>query len=245
MSPATRVDLRWRQVPRGLRLALALALGAQLLLAALQPNPRARREPLPAPPSIEALRAMAMAEPASLALAGALWLQSHDTQPGLSIPHRALDYERLAPWLRRLLELDPTGQYPLLLASHVYSQVPDAERQRRMLLLVREAFDADPDRRWRWLAHAALVARHRLGDAALAIEFATAITRKATGPAVPSWARQMSVLLLADTGESQAASVLLGGLIDAGLVTDPAELRFLLERGVPAPPPISPRPPDR
>ena len=245
MNRASRIDLRWRQVPPALRLALALTLAAQLLLVALQPDARARWQPLPAPPPIDALRVLALGEPPSLALAGALWLQSHDTQPGLSMPHRALDYARLASWLRRLLELDPAGQYPLLLASHVYSQVPDADRQRRMLLLVREAFEADPDRRWRWLAHAALVARHRLGDTALAIEFATAITRKATGPEVPSWARQMSVLLLADTGESQAARVLLGGLIEAGLVTDPAELRFLLERGVPEPLPIAPRPPDR
>ena len=40
----------------------------------------------------------------------------------------------------------------------------------------------------------------------------------------------MSVLLLADTGEIEAAKILLGGLLQAGSVTDPRELRFLLER---------------
>lgn len=235
MNTPARAELPWRQVPRPLLLALALALAAQLVVHALQPDPRAQAQALPPPPPGGVLRTLALDEPASLALASALWLQAHDTQPGLSLPHLALDYPRLGGWLRQLLALDPRGQYPLLLASHVYSQVPDPGRQRSMLRLVREAFEADPDRRWRWLAHAALVARHRLGDTALAIEFATAITRQATGPAVPSWARQMSVLLLADTGETEAARVLLGGLIEAGLVSDPAELRFLLERGVPVP----------
>lgn len=234
MSPG-RADRSWRELPPALRAALALALVAQFTLHALQPDPRARHDALPDPPPAAALRALALGEAPALALATLLWLQAHDTQPGLRLPHQALDYAPLARWLERLLALDPGGQYPLLLASHVYSQVPDPERQRRMLRVVRDAFEADPDRRWRWLAHAALVARHRLGDTPLAIEFATAITRQATGPTVPGWARQMSVLLLADTGEREAARVLLGGLIDAGLLTDPAELRFLLERGVPEP----------
>lgn len=234
MSPG-RADRSWRELPPALRVALALALVAQLVLHALQPDPRVRHDALPDPPPAAALRAFALGEAPALALATTLWLQAHDTQPGLRLPHQALDYAPLARWLEHLLALDPRGQYPLLLASHVYSQVPDPERQRRMLRVVRDAFEADPDRRWRWLAHAALVARHRLGDTPLAIEFATAITRQATGPTVPAWARQMSVLLLADTGEREAARVLLGGLIDAGLLTDPAELRFLLERGVPEP----------
>jgi hypothetical protein len=99
-----------------------------------------------------------------------------------------------------------------------------------MLAFIHERFAADPSRRWRWLAHAAIVARHRLGDLPLAIRYARAITEQATGPSVPGWARQMSVLLLADTGEIEAAKILLGGLLQAGSVTDPRELRFLLER---------------
>jgi len=230
-SPA----LGWRQVPAGLRVALGLALLVQLGLHALQPDPLARARALAPPPPTALLQVLSLGEPPALALAGVLWLQAQDSQPGLSLPHARLDYARLEGWLERLLALDPRGQYPLLLASHVYARVPDPERQRRILMLIRRTFPADPQRRWRWLAHAALLARHRLGDTALAIEFATAITREARGPGVPAWARQMSVLLLADTGEVEAARVLLGGLIDAGLVTDPAELRFLLERGVPSP----------
>ena len=78
------------------------------------------------------------------------------------------------------------------------------------------------------------MARHRLHDLPLAIRYARAITEQATGRSVPGWARQMSVLLLADTGESEAARILLGGLLDAGSVTDAQELRFLLERLEPA-----------
>jgi hypothetical protein len=66
-------------------------------------------------------------------------------------------------------------------------------------------------------------------------EWSRTITERATGPSVPAWARQMSVLLLADTGEVEAAKILLGGLLEAGAITDPQELRFLLERMQPQP----------
>jgi hypothetical protein len=100
---------------------------------------------------------------------------------------------------------------------------------------VERRFEADPDRHWRWLAHAAIIARHRLRDTGLALRYARAISERATAPSVPPWARQMSVLLAADLGETEAARVLLGGLVDAGAIQDPGELEFLLRRIGPAP----------
>jgi hypothetical protein len=40
----------------------------------------------------------------------------------------------------------------------------------------------------------------------------------------------MRIFILEDIGESQAAAVLLGGLLESGEVTDPAEIHFLTER---------------
>ena len=49
-----------------------------------------------------------------------------------------------------LLELDPAAQYPLLMATQLYGQVPDEARQRLMCSFVHDQFWRDPDRRWRW-----------------------------------------------------------------------------------------------
>ena len=146
----------------------------------------------------------------------------------MSIPFARLDYAVLIEWLAMLLELDPAGQYPLMMASHVYAQVPDETRQRQMLDFVHREFLRDPDRRWRWLAHAAVVAKHRLRDMPLALRYAEDITRHASG--APNWARQMRIFILEDMGEREAAAVLLGGLLESGEVTDPNEVRFLSER---------------
>ena len=215
-------------VPWPVKGLLALALAMQIGWQAAQPPPLARAETLEAPPRPSALRAASLGEPIALAQWLTLGLQAFDNQPGISIPFRALDYSRLSAWLKTILALDPMGQYPLLLASHVYSQVPDRARQRRMCEFVHEQFAHDPNRRWRWLAHCAIVAKHRLHDMRLALAYAEAIARDAR--AASGWARQMRIFILEDMGEIEAATVLLGGLLSSGEVSDPNEIRFLTEK---------------
>lgn len=216
------------RVPRAVLWFFAAMLAIQLGIGALRAVPRATLDVLPNPPPRHVLPALALGEPHLLAAVIALTLQSFDDQPGLAVPFAALDYGRLAAWLDRALALDPGSDYPLLLAAQLYAEVPDAERQRLMLDFVHRAFLMDPDRRWRWLAHAAILARHRLHDDALALGYARDIAAHA--PAAPGWARQMHILLLESTGEREQARVLLGALLASGEVRDPAEAHFLAQR---------------
>ncbi len=215
-------------VPRPLLALLVVAFCLQVTWQALQPKPGARAESLGAPAGPATLRALALGEPIVFAQLLTLYLQAFDNQPGVSIPFLELDYARVVSWLDAILTLDPAGQYPLLMASQLYGQVPDETRQRRMCAFVHDQFLRDPDRRWRWLAHCAIMARHRLRDTPLALRYAEDIARRAR--AAPAWARQMHVLIRADMGELEAATVLLGGLLASGEVTDPKEVHFLTER---------------
>jgi hypothetical protein len=224
------MDRHLSAVPRSMRWGLAGAFALQLAFAALQPPPSANAEALPTLPSVAVLRIASLGDPIALAQMLTLYLQAFDDQPGVSIPFLQLDYARVENWLDRILELDPVGQYPLLLAAQVYAQVPDERKQRQMLELIYRDFLADPNRRWPWLAHAAIMARHRLQDQALALRYAQALRAHTTASAVPGWARQMEIFLREDMGEYEAAKVLLGGLLASGTVTDPHEQRFLVER---------------
>jgi hypothetical protein len=143
---------------------------------------------------------------------------------------RDLDYDRLQGWLGVLLELDPRSQYPLFAAARIYAEHPDAARSRAMLDFVYRQFLLDPDRRWPWLAHGALIAKHRLRDLALARRYAAAIDRHTTASDVPLWARQMEIFILEDMNELEAARIMLGGLLESSRIQDPAEARFLQER---------------
>src|SRR5215475_14531554 len=120
-------------VPGWVKGLLAGAFALQLIFAAMQPKPRATAEDLEAPPSPGVLRLAAFAEPVALGKLLMLYLQAFDYQAGSRIPYRNLNYDRLVAWLGRILELDPTGQYPLMSASCLYAEVPDPAKQRKML----------------------------------------------------------------------------------------------------------------
>nr|GEU28195.1 hypothetical protein [Tanacetum cinerariifolium] len=219
----------WRAVPRSV---LVLLLSALLLQVAWQASrPRAgvpaRSQALAPAPPLAALRLAALGEPVAMARLTMLYAQGVDEQAGVSVAWRDLDYAVLTGWLQRVLDLDPRGQSPLLAASQVYGAVSDPVRARRMLDFVHARFADDPNRRWPWLAHAALVARHQLHDLGLARRYARDIRLQATGPGVPSWARQMDIFMLEDMNELDSARALIGALLASGQVTDPRELQFL------------------
>ena len=215
-------------VPRAVKLVLGAAVGLQIAWQVAAPRPVATADALQMPPAAVWLRAASFGEPIALSQILVLYLQAFDNQPGISIPFRDLDYRAVEAWLSLALELDPAGQYPLLMASHLYAQVPDEAKRRQMLGFVHRSFRADPNRRGRWLAHAAIIAKHRLKDLPLALQYADDIARHA--PEAQSWARQMRIFIREDMGEIESAAVLLGGLLANGEITDQAEIRFLTER---------------
>jgi hypothetical protein len=217
-------------VPRPVLALLAVSLALQIFLGMQFPQPQASAQALQTPPSHNMIASVSFGEniPASQSLA--LYLQAFDNQPGVSIPFQSLDYAIVTQWLNRMLELDARAQYPLLMATHLYAQVPDPARQRQMLDFTYQQFFAAPNQRWQWLAHAAIVAKHRLHDLPLALKYAQAIAQLAKGPNVPHWAQQMPIFILEEMGETESAKILLGGLLANNTLSDPHEIRFLTER---------------
>lgn len=210
-----------------LRIALLLAMVVQVA-ARLHDSPRsAAAFEVPLAPPAGQLRVLSLGDPVLLAQFAALYLQGIDNQDGVGLPLTALDYPRVEGWLDAILSLDPHSSYALMLATHVYAQVPDRAKQRRMLDFAYRAYRADPGRRWRWLAHASLLARHRLDDLDLALAYAQALHTASVDAGVPVWALQLKALLAEERGEYESARIYVGGLLASGRVTDPQEAKFL------------------
>ncbi|MBF0296187.1 MAG: hypothetical protein HQL96_13440 [Magnetococcales bacterium] len=217
----------------GKRAAAGLALtglALHMLLTAIQSPARARAQALPAPPDREVLQVASLGEPETLARILMLWLQAFDYQSGVSLALRDLDRERVRDWLTRILELDPRGQYPLMAAIRLYGDIPEEANQRIFAEFVHGHFYADPNRRWPWLAHAVVVARHRLRDLPLALRYARALADGVTPGRVPSWVWQLEWSILEEMGDMAGAQAALDALLAGGRVTDPVERRFLAER---------------
>ncbi len=217
-------------IPKSVLAALGLAALLQCGWHLAHPLPPASSRPLPPAPSPAMLQLASLGEPLALSKAAMLYLQGFEDQDGISLRWTQLDYGHLRDWLGAALDLDPRGQYPLMAASEIYAAVPDPVRSRIMLDFVARRFAEDPSRRWPWLAHAAIVAKHRLHDLPLARQYAQAIRQQATAANVPAWARELEIFILEDMNELDSAKILIGGMISSGQISDPHELAFLERR---------------
>jgi len=209
-------------------LALAAALAAQLVLRSAQPVAAPAAGDLPPAPGVATLRLAAFGEPEALARVLMLYLQAFDYHGTNTLTYARLDYGRLVQWLQAILELDPRSDYPLMAAARIYAETTDTARSRIALDFVYREFPRDPQRRWQWLAHGALLAKHRLHDLPLARQYAAAVeAHTRTLPGVPLWAKQMQIFILEDMNELEAAKIMLGGLLESGAISDPEEARYL------------------
>jgi len=196
-------------VPASVKIFLLIALMLQLLWHDTQEPVVANAEKLAPPLSAQAYAMSSLGEPIAAAKYLNLWLQAFDNQPGASISFHQLNYPRITQWLDTILALDAKSHYPMLVAAK---------------------FNEDPNKYWRWLAHAVITAKHEIKDNDLALKYANALTEKATGENVPYWAKDMKIIVLEDMGEVEAAKILVGALIDSGEITDPYELNFLTDK---------------
>jgi len=223
-------DRSIKDVPASVKLSLVVALMLQLFWHALQPPVDVTAESLPTPLSVQSYVMSSLGEPIAASKILNLWLQAFDNQPGLSIPFSQLDYPQLTRWLDTSLALDSEGHYPMLMAARVYGNINDVTKQRVMMDYIFDKFNENPNKYWRWLAHAVIIAKHEIKDQALALRYADALTNKATGKNVPYWAKDMKIILLEDMGEIEAAKILVGALLESNQIIDPYELKFLMNK---------------
>ena len=157
----------------------------------------------------------------------AIRLQLHDSQAGRYFSYNRIDYDILVDWLEKITLVSPGTEYPMLLASRVYSATGDRERLRLILEFIQRRFDDDPQLHWRRLAEASVIAKHKLEDLELALSMAKKLAQQPASVQMPHWARDIEFLLLAEMNELESAIAIIQALLQADAVTDPDEKRFL------------------
>lgn len=216
-------------VPRFIWWLLSLSLCMQLLWHQQFIKPNQQLQALNMPPSENVLRIFSFGDTTTGAKLLSLWLQSFDVQQGRFLSYRQLNYLALIAWLKVTLALDPLAEYPLFSASYLYSGVQDQDKLHQMLDFIYNQTLVDPIRRWRWLAHAAILAKHRLHDLPLALQYAETVAKHANTD-MPDWVQQMHIFILEDMGELERARLEIGGLLASGTLTDQNEILFFQQR---------------
>ncbi len=217
-------------VPKTVGFILIFSLVSQCLWHYSFNQLEVKRQVLPSPPHSSLIRLVSLDETITSAKILMLWLQAFDNQPGISIPLKELDYDKVIDWLDVILELDNKIQYPLLAAIRFYAEVQDVDKQKKMVQYISEKFIERPNERWSYMTHAVYIAKHRIKDMQLAVKCAHLIRQYAQGENVPHWAKQMEIFVLEDVGELESAMIIIGGLLESGELKDPHQRDFLSQR---------------
>lgn len=220
----------YKAVPRKLILYFLFSAFLQLICHHYYGQLQAHAKRLPPPLSSASYQLLNLGEDTASAYLLSIWLQSFDNQPGLRLPYSALDYATVARWLSLIESLNSESNYPQLLAAYSYASLPNTEQQRIMLRYIHRSFKLDPVKNWRWLAQAALIAKHDLNDLPLALEYAMELHQLAQKNEIPYWVRDLPIIYLEDMGNYQAARILIGGLLAHGEISDRFELAYLQQK---------------
>jgi hypothetical protein len=219
------------QLPRPLLIAFVILLLCQLAYHHhSQQQIEAAYRGLNSPLSVASYRGVAMGSEQLLGYLLAIRLQLHDNQAGRHFRYGLIDYGILIDWLDRITEISQGTEYPMLLASRVYSSTRDHGRLRQVLGFIERRFDDDPQKHWRRLAEACLLAKHKLGDLGLALRFAERLALQPASVNMPHWARDFRFLLLADLNELEAAIAIIQAMLETDAIDDPDEKRFLRQK---------------
>ena len=222
---------RFRELPLILIIALILMLLLQLVVQNQTRNvEQGRFQQLSEVGPLELYQFMSFGSERLSSYLKLLLVQLHDNQKGQHVTYSRLDYTRLRDWLLTLNRLNPESDYPAFLASRVYSSVKDPHKIQLMINAIVKMFKHRPERHWRRMTEATILAKHQLGDLPQALELAQQVADLPSTVKLPFWARDMKLILLDELGQKESARLLISSLLESGEIKDNDEKRFLQQR---------------
>lgn len=213
-------------IPRGALAAVLIALGLQGAFWWQTRELQAGWEGVPPAPSHQVAKALALGDGQFLYRAATFVLQNMGDEGGRVTPLKDYDYQRLGQWFSLLDRFDPQSEFLPVLVGYYFSQSQNPDDVRIVISFLAHIAIRDPERNWRWLAHAIYLARHRVKDMNLALSLAYRMAA-IKSPGIPVWARQMPAFVLADVGEREAARDLMEAIMDSQIDLEPSEIEFM------------------
>ena len=135
----------------------------------------------------------------------ALILQNLGNTGRDTVPLKSYDYEKLGKWFFLLHELDPASDHVPMIAAYYFGGTRIPKDVAVVVDYLGVVGQIPVGEKWRWLAHAAYLARHRMHDLSLALKLAYKLARMPGKDEFPQWARQMPAFILKEQGENEAA----------------------------------------
>ncbi len=159
----------------------------------------------------------------------ALILQNFGDMGINKTPLKDYNYKELGKWFFLLDSLDPISDHIPMLAAHYFGGSSIPENAAEVVKYLSKIGQMPVGQKWRWLAHAAYLAQHKMGDMDLALKYAYKLQRMNNeyNLGMPQWARQMPAFILNNRGEKEASRKLMENLLVSEKNIDPAEINFM------------------
>lgn len=214
------------------RLYAVLAFGLVLNIAVwiYSSHVQPRWTNVPKPPTDRSVTMSFLSDKALAYRAWAFALQNYGNTGGNYEPLKNYNYAYVGGWFDLLDRLDPHSNVVPLLASYYFGSTQNPQEQLPYVIAYLEKVGTRPEKeKWRWLAQAVYLARHRLHDVPLALRLAKELGDMYK-PGMPAWTLQTEALITAEMGDKEAAY----GLLKAMIATesehmDPNEVNFMVD----------------
>jgi len=160
----------------------------------------------------------------------AIALQNFGEMGIYNIPLKDYNYEALREWFFLLHYLDPISDHVPMLAAHYFGGTSVPEQSAEIIKYLNVIGSVPFGTKWRWLAQAAYLAQHKVGDIDLALTYAYRLQKMGQAHPeleMPQWARQMPVFILNNRGEKEASRKLMENLIVTEKNIHPTEVNFM------------------
>ena len=144
-----------------------------------------------------------------------------------TVPLKSYDYEKLGKWFFLLHELDPASDHVPMIAAYYFGGTRIPKDVAVVVDYLGVVGQIPVGEKWRWLAHAAYLARHRMHDLSLALKLAYKLARMPGKDEFPQWARQMPAFILKEQGENEAARQMMENMLVTEKNVHPAEINFM------------------
>ncbi len=136
------------------------------------------------------------------------------------------DYKLLSQWFYSVSYLNSYSSYVPATVAFYYSQTPRRLGAIYVTEFLRQYFLAEPERRWRWMAHAVYLAKHKIKNLPYALELANELASFDI-PDAPLWIQQMPAFILRDMGKKDEAKNFMLSIMIEDKNIPPQELLFM------------------
>lgn len=163
---------------------------------------------VPSPPSEQGVTASFLGDQLFAYRVWGLVLQNLGNSGGNYMPLKDYDYNHVAEWLNLLDKLDPRSDFVPLLAAYYFGATPDMSQLPPIIAYLEKVGKRPEGEKWRWLAQAMYLARHKLGDMDEALRLSKELA-SVYRPGMPAWTLQTQALITSEMGDKEAAYVMM------------------------------------